>query len=419
MGLSYYYGQDGMAVQDGFINLFDLTPRDIRYSDLLEKYLFDFVGFVFRKEKILVVFPKNYYSESEVISLNSTHQGRHKDIKLLFNVIQKYREKERSAATAKSYLGSQEGYESDYPFRPFFEVYDYYQKYGLYKEKNEKIVAGTKGMISWKNTISKSNKIINEGNLVFYPFYVKRKDYNNAFLTECMAFIIDYTVEQFQDFLTLRKTGYRLDFDFLNNIDYVIQQLKTGFSSVFKDVNKKLINSMIVFFEQYRGKSKGGNLHVKVRYFDMIWQKMISSFINRHFREIDPISGAAVFDMTRTHSTVFFTDTSFNDIDDSAHHFSIDIDHMAYDSGILFVFDSKYYVKIKELNYKQLAYNELLRYHFPDLRELHNILFLPGSERSEMHFCFGADYLGPRTIGTKIVEQYLNPQTVMEDYISC
>lgn len=417
MSSKYYYGQDGMIVPDELINVFNLGIKEMRYSDSLQNNIFDFVGFVFREEKTLVVFPKNYFDEMMINSMNTAHTEQQDDIRLLFNVIQKYREKENTSARARSYIGSQDGYDSDYPFKAFYEVYDYYQRYGLYKEKEEQVVQGTKGKISWKDTITKSNKIISGGNLIFSPFYVKKKNYNNVFLTECMAFIIDYTIDIFLDFINLRKTGFRWKFDYINNIDYVLLQLKTSLNSVFKDVNKRLIESMIEFFEQYSIKSKGGNAHVKVRYFDMIWQKMIASYINKHFAGIDLTSGAAVFDTALQNAAVTFCDKTFNDIDKSMHNFSIDVDHIAYENGKLYIFDSKYYSEITELNYKQLAYNELLRYHYPEMTEMHNTLFLPGKNYSQIHFSFGTNYIGKRTMGVKIIEQYISPKIVMKDYI--
>lgn len=145
---------------------------------------------------------------------------------------------------------------------------------------------------------------------------------------------------------------------------------------------------------------------------------MISKYINKHFAGIDAGSGAAMFDTSLLTSKVVFEDTVYNDIDDSHHHYSIDIDHAAYQDGKLYIFDSKYYTGISELNYKQLAYNEILRYHYPGLAEIHNILLLPGEERADLHFSFSAGYVGDRTTGTRIMEQYLPPRAVMEDYMT-
>ena len=174
---------------------------------------------------------------------------------------------------------------------------------------------------------------------------------------------------------------------------------------------------MIGFFEEYKVKARGGNTHVKIRYFDMIWQKMIAAYINKHFSGIDASTGEALFDKSLKISVISFRDQTYNDIDDSWHHFSIDIDHLAYDNNKLCIFESKYYTNISELNYKQLAYNEILRYHYPGTIEINNILLLPGEEHADSHFSYSSGYVGSRTIGTKIIEQFLSPKSVMEDYL--
>lgn len=418
MSAIYYYGQDGEIADDGLIKMFGLGTKEIRYSDKVDANVFDIVGFVYKENKILVVFPKHYYDKSDIDLFNQTNRYLGSDIKLLYNVIKKYGEHENTTASANSYLGAVDGYASDYPFKPFYEVYDYFQKYGIYKEQEIQVVKGMTGKVSWKDTLRKSNKIISDGNLIFSPFYVSKKNFNEVFLTECMAFIIDYTIDFFNAFLSMKKTGIKYRFDFLNNIDYVLLQLKTRQSTIFKDSQKHLIQSMVNFFEQFRGKAKGGRTHLRIRYFDMIWQCMIARYINRHFVSIDATSGAVIFDDAIDNSTVFFTDTTFNDIDDSYHHFKIDIDHVAYSNNILYIFDSKYYGVITEFHYKQFAYNEILRYYYPGIVEINNILFLPGDEKSDLHFSLSSRYIGTRTMGTKIIEQYLPIRKIMEDYLT-
>ncbi len=417
MSSVYYYGQDGLPVTDELINLFGLGSKEYRYSDKLEKNVFDFVGFVFREGKTLVVFPKHYYERSDIRGFNTAHAELHSDMRLLFSVIQRYREKEGSRATGKSYMGSQDGYDSDYPFKAFYEVYRYFQNYGLYKVQNNCIVQGTKGKIAWKETLSKSNKIISNGNLIFSPFYIKKKKFKDEFLTECMAFVIDFTIDQFRDFLNLKKTGFKYKFDFIKNREYVLRQLKTYQSYEFKDINKKLVKSMIVFFEQYSNKTYGGNSHVRIRYFDMIWQKMMMSYINRHFVDVDKSTGAAIFDVRQNKSVVTFRSVTFSDIDLSFHGYCIDVDHTAFDNGKLFIFDSKYYSEVTELNYKQFSYNELLRDYYPGTSEIYNILFLPGKYSVKEHFKYNPRYVGSRKIGTRIIEQYMLPKHIMQDYL--
>ena len=83
---------------------------------------------------------------------------------------------------------------------------------------------------------------------------------------------------------------------------------------------------------------------MKIRYFDMIWQCMISRYLNRHFTGIDLGNGAAVFDETLLKSAVAFSKKRFPDIDVSHNRFYIEVDHMAHEDDVLYIFDSKYYL---------------------------------------------------------------------------
>ena len=420
MGANYYYGQDGEKVNTAIKTLFNLDEKELRWSTELNASVYDFVGFVFSGNNILVVFPKHFIPLADIYSLNMTHEECAYDIKLLYGAIRKYSEKAGVSSKAKTYIGAKDGYDSDYPFEPFFEIYNYFQKYGLYKEKEVKIIPGSSGKVSWKKTIEKAQKIVSDGNLIFAPLYVKQKNSTSVFITDCMAFIIDYTIENFHNFLSLSNTGYHRDrFDYLSNIDFVILQLNQYKNRVFKDIHKQLITNMISFFEQYkyRTKSKGGKIHINIKYFDKIWQEMIGLYLNKHFVGIDITGDGLMFNEHQTRSLIVFEDKAYTDIDDSNHHFYIDVDHVAFDGNILYIFDSKYYFESKSLNYKQYSYNEILRYYYPGVTDIYNALLLPGDDGHEVHFSLNSAYAGSRTIGNTIIEQYLPIKRVMEDYL--
>lgn len=420
MNAVYYYGQDGEVVDDKIKKLFELDEKELRWSSSHGTSVYSVVGFVFKENNILVVFPKHYYTNTELSLFNGKNLELTEDIELLYNVIKRYNEKKNITAHAQAYMGAKEDFDSDYPFQPFYEIYGYFQKYGLYKEKSEEIVPNGSGRISWKKTISKANKIISDGNLIFLPLYSKKKNYNSVFVTDCMAFIIDYTIDHFHSFLNLKKTNHSSDrFDYFGNIEYVLMQLKQYSNTVFKDIHKQLLLSMIAFFEQYKDKTKakGGNIHVKIRYFDMIWQDMMAQYLNKHFVKVDTADNSLIFDTSLTSSSILFSDRTFGDIDDSTHNYSIDVDHLAYNNNILYIFDSKYYFEAKELNYKQYSYNEILRYHFAGTTNIFNALLLPGNDSSLLHFSLSSKYQGSRKTGNTIIEQYLSIKEVMKDYL--
>ncbi len=181
MSAIYYYGQDGEIADQRLINIFRLGTGELRHSGKLDADVFNVVGFLYKDNMILVVFPKHYYDKTELDRFNQSHVSLNYDIKLLYNVIKKYRETENTNAAARSYLGARDGYSADYPFKPFYEVYDYFQKYGLYREKEIRVIEGASGRVSWKDTIRKLNKMISGGNLIFSPFFTHKKNYNDVF----------------------------------------------------------------------------------------------------------------------------------------------------------------------------------------------------------------------------------------------
>lgn len=384
--------------------------------------MYNFVGCVFNRDKVLVIFPKHYAEPKYIERLNKTNEESKKDIQLVYDVIKKYSENVSSNASAQKYIGADDRYDSDYPFSAFYNIYDYYKRYGLYKETESTTIKGNSGKVAWKDTIRKSNKIISDGNLIFITLYVKKKNFKNVFVSDCMAFVIDSTIERFNSFLTLRGTGAsRSKFDYFENIDFVIGELRKAQTSVFKDIHKKLIQDLISFFEQYKkGNSHGGATHVKIDYFDLVWQDMVSKFLNNHFVGMNYSSVGLKFDKTICKSPINFESVQYSDIDASIHSFSINVDHIANTGTELYIFDSKYYDEIYELNYKQLAYNEILRYRYASIPEenIYNALILPGKECCKVHFEMTPFYAGPRKNKSKILEQYLDIKEIMEDYVS-
>ena len=135
MHLKYYYGMDREVVDKEISTLFNLTTKEITYSKRKKSDVFNFVGCIFDKDRALVVFPKHYAEQSYIDYLNNCHEESAADIQLLYSVIRKYDESSKTTASAQKYIGADNKYDADYPFAPFYSVYEYFKRYGLYKDR--------------------------------------------------------------------------------------------------------------------------------------------------------------------------------------------------------------------------------------------------------------------------------------------
>lgn len=118
--LQISFGQDGDIIKKEIAKQFPLLPSDMKYSKSKKENIFDFVGFVINKEKILVVFPKHFCDTEDI-----NNENIKENISLLFKVINKYVSENKNHPLAEKYLGYEENYESDYPFEEFFKIYEY------------------------------------------------------------------------------------------------------------------------------------------------------------------------------------------------------------------------------------------------------------------------------------------------------
>jgi hypothetical protein len=413
------YGQDSEnVIQDPTVKI-SLHPGDTRFIKKEKRTVYDFVGFVIHDKETLAVFPKHYFSESELSIRNKTGAVKDEDILLLFQVLRKYTESTKSKAKADRYLGSIEEYESDYPFQAFFDVYDYYTKYGIYFEEEDIVTAGQKGKISWKHTIQRSNVIVSGGNIVYIPLYSKQKNVKSAFISDCMIFVINHTIRNFPYFLSIKPiTGQYKEQDFIRNRDYVLRTLYQTRNHIFKDIHKKLVSSLIDFFEEFDSLKHGGAIHLKINYFDAIWEAMVHKYLNDCFAGIEASGDSIVFDETLSKSPVSFNKATF-EIDNSVNGFKIMLDHYGIQKGEQYIFDSKYYYKPNKLNYKQFTYNMVVdsyKYGAKGIKT-YSALLLPGNKVSGLHLDLKKEFGGLKGGPHQIIEQYLDIKKVMMHYV--
>ncbi len=414
--LQIVLGQDGDVVNEE-VKKFNLSDKDRKYSKELKNYILDFVGFVIEKEKILAVFPKHFFDDHNLKIQNK--KEIEENIKMLFKVIMKYNTENNSKSIAEKYIGYEDNFESDYPFEAFFKIYEYYKKYGIYKEEEIILSKNISGKISWKDTIQRSNVIASNGNLIFLPIYSKKKNNKTDFISECMTFVINYTIKNFYYFIQLPpiyEKGCKIDF--LANREYTLRQLYQHRNTIFKDHQKQLINALIYFFEKYDKKATGGAIHFKINYFETIWEAMVNKYLNDCFVKVDKENYRLIFDYKNKQNKIKFENKKFN-IDKSEHKFFIKPDHYYLDDNTIYIFDSKYYQNITGLNYKQFAYTILLgNSQFCTGKDIYSALLLPGKNKSRLHLKLDLPYCQLKHGCNHIIEQFLSVGLLMRNYLN-
>lgn len=412
--LNIIYEEDGRVIKEES-GSFNSLPNDIKYKED-GNIAYNFVGFIIKDNKMLAVFPKHFFDNPE-INLRNTNS-----IKLMFEVLKKFSTEEKTKSSADKFIGNVDQVTSDYPFAAFYKVYEYYKKYGIYREENFTYNKNSNGKVSWKQTIQKFNKVISNGNLIYLPLISRKQNFEADFISECMLFVINYTIKTFPYFLDMKPIDKKVtNFDFLTNKKYVIQRLQKEKARIFKDNQIKLVNDLIEFFEQLDKLPKGGVIHFKINYFNVIWENMVAKYLNDYFAGVDTERREILFDYSkRKDKNIFEYQKSFK-IDDSINKFSIQPDYFYEDieNNSIYVFDSKYYTEINELNYKQLVYTIIIGNSiYGNGKKLYSTLILPGNKKSQFHIDLSEGYKQWNEGCNKIVEQYLDVNRVMLNYLN-
>jgi len=323
---------------------------DDQSGEITEEYNFvlNFVGFLVNDENnVFSVFPKNFV----VNDLN-------KDSNKLFKVISKHLQKRPDL-----YFGSEYGkrFKSNFPFASFFGIYEYYVKYGLHFEDKKYIKPNTGGKVNWKDTIRLSNKFVSNNHISIFPIYYEKKYYFSAFLTECMIFSINYTIEKFNFLIDIDKIerDYSL-LPFFNEKGMILDQLYALRQETFKDSLLDLIDHLINFFSELH---EGGIYYLKHYTFSSIWEDMVMDYLRLYFQEVK--DNKIVFGSKRTNEINFLKPTFKPNLANKTHYFSPDYYYAEKD--IQMIFDAKYYSKIRGMDYKQISYFVFLNEYRDDL----------------------------------------------------
>lgn len=388
---SISFRHDGEFIpQSIFENLVD--RRLIRHEDVFSSTRRDgvtvnCVGFMVNEDRdLLIIFPKHYRIDGTPTL---------EEFAPVFRAINR-----SSALTRDVSFGPESDpfLETSYPFNAFFEVLTYYNRYGLHFDEVW-VDSKDRGKANWKKTIDNADYFLADGRLSFFPVRRESSLRSSNLVTDAMVYVINHTVALFGSLLGAGYIPFKSSIrDATNSYEAISAQLRQIRAATFNDRYLGLLDSLIAFFSS---QDPGSGYFFKTRNFAYVWEMAVGEFFQRRFELVDEGGNprfAAQIGVRQVYAGERFKKLKVANINSESADQSITIDHYWLDSvtNTQYVFDSKYYLDLKDLNYKQIFYT-LLQSLDPKLQgvSIVSALLLPSEGfRAQTHFSLDPRFSG-------------------------
>lgn len=384
---------DGDEISKSFIARWEIEDYCDQHNG---KNNIAFVGAIIKRDRILFSYPKQY---------NPRIENQHKCIKQILKII----------ASNKIHKGSYDkGEKGEFPVKAYIEVAYYYKKYGIYSFRENYNKKGYEGNIDWNKTINKSQKIITEKGLIFFPFVLARDKRTLAFVSECMHYVLD-DANQYKDVISfILPYRHKLKNSIFNDLNYVLKQLKKLRSQCFKDKEKRLIQGLISYI-QWKTETKD-NVRLLTLSFENYWEDMMNRYLNMKFSgyKNDKIVWSNNMSNSFAKPQQEFVESDKVVKSSQSNHYKIgyDLFMSTEDGSCIYLFDSKYYTReINKLDYKQLFYHYHAKSQFEN-SVIINGLLIPTSQAYYTKIHVDRSDIDE----VKIVEHYINLSDVLDCY---
>ena len=374
--------QDGLEIEDrSVIERYALSGRDLQNKHDREtgrEYsVANFVGIVagLSGTDLLISLPKNYMNLENFRSLDYHKKIRHVRL-IMANVCKKFDSKWYTR-----FDGCEE-VKGNFAMDAFYRIYDYYRRYDLYKVNKRTIKPGYYGKVAWKDTMNRASKVIDHGNLLLLPMYIKEKQQVENLITESMIFAINYTEMLFGQFIDLpdnsKIAGRGVDARFLNNTKEILNFLYQFRNTIYKDIDKELLNDIIVFLEKLNAGSRDKQHAVKDYSFSSVWEKAVEKYLNDYF--VGMKDGKLEYNEEKNAGKKRFGKQVNRGYNRARPEWSMQPDHYYKDGNTLYIFDSKYYNDVTDLNHKQFVYHVL---YGRKVKVTYDALIIPSSGKTD------------------------------------
>lgn len=406
--------QDGEKISDALINKYGLNKNDLFYSNDGKAYS-NFVGMVQRGNDILISIPKHFMDMHSFKKYDDSQKKRY--IRLIMDSIN-----ESTKGYQNSDYQPKDTDNTTLALAAYFRVYDYFAKYGLYHEEHQEIKPTNGNKISWKDTLHRSTKFITNGNLIFSPLFYKKKATDETIVTDCMIFVINYTSQLLGEFMTLPSNSRIADRGLKSGIlgnKAVIYKLQEILSRTFKDINQQLIRNIVLFLRQVNS-LPWQVPDIKYYSYSSVWEQAVQKYLDSHFKGIDG-SKKAIFTPGQTATNIFEKKPIYYNTVKKHQGWYLEPDHILRDDNKkrIYVFDSKYYRNLTDLNHKQFVYHVLLSNKYSEY-DIFDSLVVPSENhtKTEEYVNIDSKYLLSDETPITIYLTRLNMIEVLRNYVN-
>lgn len=221
-----------------------------------------FVGIHFKDGNFDIKYPLGY-------RISEDEKENKKDIVNLIKVLHHYRKNDKTNSHTKNKLDK----DVDFPLYAYLFVYNWYLKNGYYVPKETIYKKGTNGKINWNSTIKMTKPSINNNNVIYLDFIVRKTNYNeNELISVINRFCVYKSYEKIGCLFFKKKPKNEKIKP--NNYLY-ISTLTKKIAQTFNDEERELFINMKKILESECNSSNEKEYYFGTKNFNLIWEKMI------------------------------------------------------------------------------------------------------------------------------------------------
>lgn len=233
------------------------------YCEVCNSFDDGFIGLRFIDGVPRISFPRGYRKSEEDDDVR-------KDIISLLMILHKFTEKREGLS--KNELQGEEN--TVFPILSYqYIIYDFLSN-GYYTEKDVEYKTGNRGKVNWKRTIQKINPMVDDGNVVYLDFVVKKSITKADIITRIHEYCVYESFSKlgwlfFNSLYTPRKPSIRL------NKKMFLTELNDALSNTYNNSKKMLFSCMIDIINQVDEKTGFSDVSYGVNKFEHVWEKLI------------------------------------------------------------------------------------------------------------------------------------------------